>query len=69
MDIPFRKIVELNKAVTGWRTSLFDLIKVGERTNIMARCFNVREGFTPSDDNLPVRFFKPLGNGALKGKV
>ncbi|MBE0557494.1 MAG: aldehyde ferredoxin oxidoreductase C-terminal domain-containing protein, partial [Proteobacteria bacterium] len=39
------KLVELLQAVTGWETSLWELMKVGERTVTMARVFNLREGF------------------------
>jgi len=64
----FNGIVDYVKAVTGWETSLFDLIKVGERHATMARIFNLREGFTAKDDVLPDRFFQPMEAGPLKGK-
>jgi aldehyde:ferredoxin oxidoreductase len=48
--------------------SLFELMKVGERANTMARIFNTREGFSSFDDTLPHRMFEPLQAGALKGK-
>ncbi|MFX0044108.1 MAG: aldehyde ferredoxin oxidoreductase family protein, partial [Candidatus Hodarchaeota archaeon] len=59
-DIP-----EILKAVTGWYTSTFELMKVGERITTMARVFNIREGFTKEDDILPKRFFQPTTSGAL----
>lgn len=61
-------IVDYVKAVTGWETSLFDLLKVGEKHANMARIFNLREGFTARDDTLPNRFFQPMEGGTLKGK-
>ena len=61
-------IVDYVKAVTGWETSLFDLLKVGQRHANMARIFNLREGFTARDDILPDRFFRPMEGGTLKGK-
>jgi aldehyde:ferredoxin oxidoreductase len=61
-------IVDYVKAVTGWETSLFDLLKVAERHANMARIFNLREGFTARDDILPDRFFRPMEGGTLKGK-
>jgi aldehyde:ferredoxin oxidoreductase len=64
----FTEIVDYVKAVTGWETSLFDLLKVGERHANMARIFNLREGFTSKDDTLPDRLFNPMEGGALKGK-
>ena len=54
-------------AVTGWNMSLYELMKVGERNNTLARVFNNREGFTPEDDILPQRLHEGIGNGVLKG--
>jgi aldehyde:ferredoxin oxidoreductase len=48
--------------------SLYELMKVGERSNTLARLFNCREGFTPADDVLPARMHEGIGNGALKGE-
>ena len=62
------EIVDYVRAVTGWQTSLFDLLKVGERHVNMARIFNLREGFTAEDDTLPDRLFNPIEGGTLKGK-
>jgi aldehyde:ferredoxin oxidoreductase len=62
------KLVEVVQAVTGWETSLWELIKVGERTVTMARVFNLREGFGRKDDTLPERLFEPLESGALQGQ-
>ena len=56
---------EMVRAVTGWKTTVWELLKVGERTINMARVFNVREGFTRNDDWLPERFFHPKTSGAL----
>jgi aldehyde:ferredoxin oxidoreductase len=61
-------ITEYVRAVTGWNTSLWELLKAAERSAHLFRAFNCREGFTRKDDILPERFFQPLQNGALKGK-
>jgi aldehyde:ferredoxin oxidoreductase len=63
------RLVELVEAVTGWDTSLWELLKVGERNMTMARVFNLREGFGRKDDTLPDRLFAPLENGPLQGKA
>ena len=55
-------------AATGWNMSVFELLKVGERGNTLARLFNLREGFTAKDDTLPNRLFSPLQNGRLEGQ-
>jgi len=60
VDIP-----EIVRAVTGWYTSSWELMKVGEKITTMARVFNIREGLTKDDDWLPARFFQPHASGAL----
>lgn len=61
-------LVEIVNAVTGWQTSLWELMKASERAFNLARCFNVREGFSAKDDTLPERFFESLEFGARKGQ-
>jgi aldehyde:ferredoxin oxidoreductase len=61
--------VDILAAVTGWNTSVTEVLKVGERVLTMARMFNVREGFTSDDDKLPERFFQPKTSGALSAKA
>lgn len=67
-SLPVNKIPEVVNATTGWETSLWELLKVGERTETMARVFNLREGFGRKDDLLPDRLYEPLEGGPLKGK-
>ena len=62
------KLVAYVNAVTGWDMSLFEMLKVGEKSNTMARVFNYREGFTAADDRLPERMYDGLENGPLAGK-
>ena len=63
------RLVEYVRAVTGWNTSLWELLKVGERHSALARIFNLREGKTVSEDTLPDRFFMNLGGtGPESGK-
>jgi len=56
---------DIVRAVTGWNTTAWELMKVGERVTTMARVFNIREGFKKEDDWLPERFFHPQTSGAL----
>jgi aldehyde:ferredoxin oxidoreductase len=58
---------EIIKAVTGWDTSLWEVMKVGERATTMTRCFNLKHGLKPEDDSLPLRMFDPLPEGPMKG--
>ncbi|MCK5155361.1 MAG: aldehyde ferredoxin oxidoreductase family protein [Spirochaetales bacterium] len=60
-------LVDIIAAVTGWDTSLFELMKTGERATTLARSFNIKHGLTREDDNLPDRLFSGLEGGVLKG--
>jgi len=60
-------MVEMVNAATGWETSLYELMMLGERTTTLARVFNAREGFDREDDMLPDRLFEPLETGPLTG--
>jgi aldehyde:ferredoxin oxidoreductase len=60
-------IVDMVAAATGWETSLFELMQVGERTTTLARTFLTREGLDRKDDELPDRMYEPLDSGILKG--
>ncbi|MEW5786100.1 MAG: aldehyde ferredoxin oxidoreductase family protein [Bacillota bacterium] len=59
---------DIVEAVTGWETSLYELMEAGERGLVMARMYNLREGFTKQDDNIPPRLTEPLLNGAASGE-
>jgi aldehyde:ferredoxin oxidoreductase len=65
--LPLKYLEDLVAAATGWQTSLYELLEAGERGLVMARVFNLREGFTAADDTVPQRLLEPLQNGAAKG--
>ena len=63
-----QQTVDLVKASTGWPTSVFELMKLGERCVQMTRAYNIREGMSPDEDRLPERFFNtPYPTGPLQG--
>jgi aldehyde:ferredoxin oxidoreductase len=66
--MPLDQMVRCLNAVTGWNTSLFELMKAAERGTMMARAFNSREGFTIKHDKLPKRLFDPKPDGPNAGK-
>lgn len=66
--LPLSLLTELVEGVTGWNTSLYELMELGERTITMARTFNLREGFSLEDDCLPERLFEPLEEGTPREK-
>jgi len=65
--IPLEKLLTLVKAVTGWDTSLWELLKAGERVSVMMRQFNSREGFTGEDDTLPKKMYQDIASGPQAG--
>jgi aldehyde:ferredoxin oxidoreductase len=56
---------ELVTAVTGWDTSIAELLKVAQRIVTTSRLLNIKQGLTKADDILPTRYFQPKANGAL----
>ncbi len=57
-------------AVTGIHYEVQDLLTAGERIWNLERLYNLRVGFTRSDDSLPPRFLDtPLKEGPSQGKV
>jgi len=46
---------EMVSALTGWEMNGEDLLKVSERVINLQRLFNIREGITRQDDQLPAR--------------
>lgn len=60
-------IVQLVRAVTGWQTSMWELMRIGERRINLMRAFNAREGVTAQDDTLPPRMTEPLTGGVTDG--
>ena len=58
----------LMESLTGVPYTPEEIMKVGERINNVARAFNVREGFSRSEDTLPERILtEPLTEGPSKG--
>ena len=60
-----QNLVDLIRASTGWEYTVYEAMLQGERVATMARIFNLREGFTAADDQLPQRMFKGTRMGAL----
>lgn len=61
------QVVEMVAASTGWETSLYEIMMLGERTATLARQFLAREGQDRKDDMLPDRMFEKLEDGVLDG--
>jgi len=61
--------IEMLNAATGFNLAEENLFTVGERVWNITRLFNLREGFTRADDDLPVRVKEePLPDPGVKGQ-
>jgi aldehyde:ferredoxin oxidoreductase len=60
-------MVETVQAITGWKVSLWELMKVGERRLNLMRAFNAREGLDRDADRLPKKLHKALKGGPSDG--
>jgi aldehyde:ferredoxin oxidoreductase len=67
--LALQDMADLLGAVTGWNTSSYEIMRLGERRLHLMRVYNLREGLTAAADTLPVRFFtEPLnGSGRFAG--
>ena len=63
----YRHLAEAISGVTGVEYSMQDVLAVGERAQTLSRLFNIREGFTKEDDQLPKRVRKAFTEGPLAG--
>jgi len=60
------ELSDMVRAATGWDVTDYELLRVGERAMNLARTFNMREGLTVDDDQLPERSYGPTVGGALE---
>ncbi len=62
MPYSFKQQADMINAVTGWNSNTVELKKVGERSINLARIYNIREGLTEAEDDLPEKIFEtPIG--------
>ena len=60
---------DMTAAVTGLPIDGKALLAIGERIWNAERLFNLREGFTSRDDQLPARFSTPLPEGGSRNRI
>jgi aldehyde:ferredoxin oxidoreductase len=61
-------LTEILSSATGIEFTPNDIIRIGERVNVLARCFNIREGIMRKDDYLPKRLAEEgIPSGASAG--
>lgn len=64
----YRDLEDLLFHTTGWKSTFWELMKVGERKTNMMKQINAKRGFSRADDILPERLYQPLPDGPAKGK-
>lgn len=71
LKLPYdqERMVDLVNAATGWNTTVYEMMRAGERGMTLARLFNARQGLTLKDDTLPNRCFEPMPSGPLEGQA
>jgi aldehyde:ferredoxin oxidoreductase len=68
--IGLQAVVKQLEAITGVSYGIDGWMKVGERIYNLERVFNLRAGFTATDDTLPKRLLQePIPEGPSKGQV
>ncbi|NLF01958.1 MAG: hypothetical protein GX601_13375 [Anaerolineales bacterium] len=68
--LSLRQMTDMLHAVTGWETSSYEIMRLGERRLHLMRWYNLREGLTAADDWLPDRFYEePIAAGPRRGDV
>jgi aldehyde:ferredoxin oxidoreductase len=60
--------VELFNAVTGWKFSVGELLKTGERGFTVQRLINLRDGYGAKTDVLPKKMYQSAKEGFRAGK-
>ncbi|OEU61837.1 MAG: aldehyde:ferredoxin oxidoreductase [Desulfobacterales bacterium S5133MH16] len=55
---PWERLGEIIEMTTGLKQDKAALRKRASEISTLIRCFNIREGMKPEDDNLPKRFYK-----------
>ena len=64
------EMAALVSAITGWKTSAYEIMRWGERRLHLMRIYNLREGLTADDDRLPDRFHdEPIRQGQWAGTM
>jgi aldehyde:ferredoxin oxidoreductase len=68
-DFSLKMEARLIQTITGLDISPEALFSIGERIVHMEKIFNIRQGSSPVDDNLPEMFLKsPIKKGPIQGR-
>ena len=66
--LSFKQMAGMLAAITGWNTSTYEIMRLGERRIQLMHLYNLREGMGAEADTLPDRFFdEPIDHGRWTG--
>jgi len=57
---PWERLSRIIEMTTGLKADKTVLQKIASEISTLTRCFNIREGLKPKDDNLPTRFYREI---------
>ena len=63
----YEHLAEAMSGVTGIEYGIAEILAIGERAQTLSRLFNLREGFTADDDQLPKRVMTAFEEGPIEG--
>ncbi len=67
--LTFEQMGSMLAAITGWNTSTYEIMRIGERRLQLMHLYNLREEIGPEADTLPDRFFDdPIDSGSWAGQ-
>jgi aldehyde:ferredoxin oxidoreductase len=69
LPLTYPQIISLYNAATGVNYNESDVSLFAQRVETLSRLFNIREGASRKDDQLPPRFWEPQTHGPRKGMI
>jgi aldehyde:ferredoxin oxidoreductase len=67
--IPFKMLVDMINASTGWDTDMDELLRAGERVFQLQRALSCKLGISAEDDVLPELIMRPIPDSGQEGHV
>lgn len=67
--IPFDLLIGMINALTGWNTTMTELLNAGERIFQLQRALSCKLGISAEDDVLPELALRPINGGGQEGHV
>ena len=67
--IPFKMLVDMINASTGWSTDMDELLNAGERVFQLQRALSCKLGISAEDDILPELIMRPIPDSGQEGHV